>query len=87
MDDRANLHVLEGTEEEKRTKALERGLVRVPDEEADAVNAMSAGQRKAWLMNHLMKVDNEYTREARRRLRNKMKARRRNQRRARRANR
>lgn len=82
MDDRGNLVILEGGEEEQRAEALKRGLVRIPDDEAQVVAAMELDQRKAWMARRLATHgDGELEREAKRRLRNKLKAERRKRRR------
>lgn len=81
MDDRANLHVLTGTEEERRAEALRRGLVPVPPADVERVNAMSAAERRDYLKRLMAATRGDpLTEEAARKLRNKRKAERRSRR-------
>jgi hypothetical protein len=83
MDAKGNLHILEGTEAEQKAEAMRKGLVQVPPEEVETVNAMSTEERRAWLRSKLAKGADELTKSARRKLRNSMKKRRKQQRQAR----
>jgi hypothetical protein len=86
MDNRANIHILNGTEEEQAEDARSKGLLRIPAGEAEAVAQMGFAERRAWLHRYVATHPAE-TAELRKRLRNARKAKRRAQRDARKANR